>query len=78
MYGIPLTTILKLALAGFKLLNDLVKFLDNKRMLDAGAKEQIARDTAEIQKTLGFVVELKKNTSTMTDDELDNILGGGK
>lgn len=77
MFGLSIATILKLVLAGFKLLNDIVKYLDNKKMLDAGAKAQIAADTAEIQKTLGFVLELKKNTSNMTDDELDKILGGG-
>lgn len=78
MFGLSLVTTLKLVLAGFRLLNDIIKYLDNKKMLDAGAKQQIAKDTAEIQKTLGFVLELKANTSTMTDEELDNILGGGK
>lgn len=78
LFDIPLATILKLVLTGFKIFNALIKYLDNKKMLDAGAKAQIARDTAEIQKTIGFVAELKKTTGGMTDEQLDNILGGGK
>ena len=77
-FGLPLGTVLKLVLTGFKVINALVKYLDNKKMLDAGAKAEIARNTAEIQKTIGYVGELKKATGGMTDEQLDNILGGGK
>lgn len=78
MFGLPLGTILKLVLTGFKVINALVKYLDNKKMLDAGAKAEIARNTVEIQKTVGYVAELRKQTGGMTDEHLDNILGGGK
>ena len=77
MFGLPLGTILKLVLAGFKVINALVKYLDNKKMLDAGAKAEIARNTAEINETIGYVQELRKSTSGMTDEQLDKILGGG-
>lgn len=78
MFGIPLLTLLKLVLTGFKVINALVKYLDNKKMLDAGAKAQIAKETAEINNTIGYVGELRKTTSGMTDEQLDNILGGVK
>lgn len=78
MFGLSLGTILKLVLTGFKVINALVKYLDNKKMLDAGAKAEIARNTAEIQKTVGYVAELRKQIGGMTDEQLDNILGGGK
>lgn len=78
MFGLPLGTILKLVLTGFKVINAIIKYLDNKKMLDAGAKTQIAKDAAEIQKTIGYVSELKKTTGGLTDEQLDNILGGGK
>lgn len=78
MFGLPLGTILKLVLTGFKVINALVKYLDNKKMLDAGAKAEIARNTAEIQNTIGYVAELRKTTGGLTDEQLDNILGGGK
>lgn len=78
MFGLPFGTILKLVIAGFKVINAIIKYLDNKKMLDAGAKQQIALETAEIQKTIGFVSELRKTTGGLTDAQLDDILGGVK
>lgn len=78
MFGLSIGTTIKLILACLKFLNSIIKYLDDKKMLDAGAKQQMAKETAEINDTLGFVDQIVEKTKTKTDEELDKILGGEK
>lgn len=67
----PYKTVLLLVL---RLVNTLSKTIQEKRLLDAGAAQEVARTIAETSKLLGIGKQIVDEIEKMSDDDLDNEL----
>lgn len=59
-----------------KLANLILGIVQQKQLLDAGAKAQLARDLAELAKRAGVADQVSIEVDKLTDDELDQELRG--
>jgi hypothetical protein len=69
-------TYIKLVLVGLQIINSLIRYLEEKRLLDEGARQQIARELERTNKLIARSKEIHTKVGTMTNDEVDAALRG--
>ena len=78
MFGLPLSTLFNGAMLLLKLAKQILDKMERERMIDLGAKQQIAQNVAEMQVSLNITNEVDEYVKKLSDSELDDILTGDK
>lgn len=69
-------TYVKLVLVGLQIIASLIRYLEEKRLLSEGARQQIARELERTTQLVARANKIKDKVGTMTDDEVDAALRG--
>ena len=66
----------KIVLLGIQILSAVIRYLDEKRLLDEGAKLEIERELARAAKIVARAKKIQANVDKMTDAQVDDALNG--
>lgn len=69
-------TSVKLVLVALQIINTVLRYMNEKRLLNEGAKLEIEKELARAQKIVARAKEIQTKVGTMTDDEVDAALRG--
>lgn len=78
MFGLPISTLFNGVMLLMKIAKQFLDKMEKDRLLDLGAKEQIAQNVAEMQVSLDITDKVDEYVKKLTDSELDDILTGDK
>lgn len=66
----------KIVLLGIQILSAVIRYLDEKRLLNEGAKLEIERELARAAKIVARAKKIQANVDKMTDAQVDDALNG--
>ena len=69
-------TYIKVVLLGLQIITSLIRYLESKRLMDEGARQQIAQELERAQKLIARAKKIQANVGKMTDAEVDAALRG--
>jgi len=78
MFGLPISTLFNGVMLLMKIAKQFLDKMEKDRLLDLGAKEQIAQNVAEMQVSLDITDKVDEYVKKLSDNDLDDILTGGK
>lgn len=65
---------LKLVVLGLELVNQLLRYMQEKRLLDEGARQEIQRQLEQAAKIVARAKEIQNEVGKMTDAQVDAAL----
>ena len=66
----------KIVLLGIQILSAVIRYLDEKRLLNEGAKLEIERELARVAKIVARAEKIHTKVDKMTDAQVDDALSG--
>lgn len=65
---------LKLVVLGLELVNQLLRYMQEKRLLDEGARQEVQRQLEQAAKIVARAKEIQNDVGKMTDAQVDAAL----
>lgn len=66
----------KVVLLGIQIITSVIRYLESKRLMDEGARQQIAQELERAQKMVARAKKIQTKVGTMTDEEVNAALRG--
>lgn len=66
----------KLVLVGLQIITSIIRHLEEKRLLNEGARLEIERELVRAQKIVARAKKIQEQVGNMTDEEIDAALRG--
>jgi sensor domain CHASE-containing protein len=67
---------IKVVLLGIQIITSVIRYLESKRLMDEGARQQIAQELERAQKLVARAKKIQTKVGTMTDEEVNAALRG--
>lgn len=67
---------IKVVLLGIQIITSVIRYLESKRLMDEGARQQIAQELERAQKMVARAKKIQTKVGTMTDEEVNAALRG--
>lgn len=64
----------KVVLLGLQIITSVIRYLESKRLMNEGARQQIAQELERAQKLVARAKKIQTNVGKMTDAEIDAAL----
>lgn len=64
----------KLVLLGLQIVTSLIRYLEEKRLLNEGAKQQIAQELERAAKLVARAKKIQEKVGKLSDEEVDRAL----
>lgn len=66
----------KVVLLGLQIITSVIRYLEGKKLMNEGARQQIAQELERAQKLVARAKKIQTKVGTMTDEEIDAALRG--